>query len=436
VHAWAVWRVYKLTGEKGERDRLFLERAFQKLLINFTWWVNRKDLEGHNIFAGGFLGLDNIGVFDRSAPLPTGGHLEQADGTAWMAFYCTTMLAIAIELAVGDPAYEDVASKFIEHFVAIADAMNSLGGSGLWDETDGFYYDQLHIDHMHIPMRLRSMVGLIPLFASEVLEQPNLDRLPGVKKRLDWFVNNRPDLARHIAHAVSGEGEHADHRLLGIPSRERLERVLRVMFDEREFFSPHGIRGLSAAYRDTPYVFRTDGMEHSVRYTPGESESALFGGNSNWRGPVWFPLNYLLVEALERYHHYYGESLLVECPAGSGRRVNLREAAREIAGRLATLFLPDAAGRRPCHGDNDRYASDPHWRDLVLFHEYFHGDTGRGVGASHQTGWTALAIRCIEKRAAAREERALRTGVNGGAPLAAGSERELPAAPVPSRRGS
>ena len=408
VHAWAVWRVYKLTGEKGARDRLFLERAFQKLLINFTWWVNRKDVDGHNIFSGGFLGLDNIGVFDRSKPLPTGGHLEQADGTAWMAFYCTTMLAMAIELAVGDPAYEDVASKFIEHFVAIADAMNSLGDSGLWDETDGFYYDELHLEGGIVPMRLRSMVGLIPLFASEILEQPRVDALPGLKKRLEWFVRNRPDLARNIAHMGDGTYGHPEHRLFGIPSRERLERVLRLVFDEREFLGKYGVRSLSARYRDEPYVFSADGMDHAVRYTPGESDSLMFGGNSNWRGPIWFPVNYLLIESLERYHHFFGGGFKVECPAGSGRWVTLLDGAREIASRLATLFLPDEHGRRPCQGDNARYAEDPHWRDLVLFHEYFHGDTGRGLGASHQTGWTALAIRCIEKHAVARAERARR----------------------------
>jgi hypothetical protein len=416
VHAWAVWRVYKLAGAKGARDRLFLERAFHKLLINFTWWVNRKDVDGNNIFAGGFLGLDNIGVFDRSSPLPNGGHIEQADGTAWMAFYCTTMLAIAIELAVDDPAYEDVASKFIEHFVAIADAMNTLGGTGLWDDTDGFYYDQLHMGDHSVPMRIHSMVGLIPLFASEILEQSSLDRLPGLKKRLDWFVNNRPDLARHIAHATTGEGEHADHRLLGIPSRERLERVLRVVFDEREFLAPNGVRALSAIYRDQPFEFHADGVDHTVRYTPGESDTLLFGGNSNWRGPIWFPANYLLIEALERYHHFYGDSLKVECPAGSGRWVTLLDAAREIADRLARLFLPDEHGRRPCHGDCARYTEDPHWQNLVLFHEYFHGDTGRGVGANHQTGWTALAIRCIEKRAVARDERARRGAAAEGVP--------------------
>jgi hypothetical protein len=401
VHAWAVWRVYKLTAGKGERDRLFLERAFQKLLINFTWWVNRKDPDGMNIFSGGFLGLDNIGVFDRSKPLPTGGHLEQADATAWMAFYCSTMLAMAIELAVADPAYEDVASKFLEHFVAIAEAMNTLGGDGLWDEADGFYYDEIHVDGEQIPMRLRSGVGLIPLFACEVIEQRDLDRLPGVRKRLEWFVRNLPAQARNIGYMEEGPPGHTQHRMLAIASRARLERVLRVVFDEREFLSPHGVRALSAAYRDQPFVFQAKGLEDQVvRYTPAESDTGLFGGNSNWRGPVWFPINYLLIEALERYHHFYGDTLTVEIPAGSGRRVNLREAAHELARRLASIFLPDANGRRPCHGDDPRYASDPHWRDLALFHEYFHGDTGRGLGASHQTGWTALAIRCIEKYAA------------------------------------
>ena len=402
VHAWAVWRVYKLTGAKGQRDRLFLERAFQKLLINFTWWVNRKDPDGMNIFSGGFLGLDNIGVFDRSKPLPTGGHLEQADGTAWMAFYCSTMLAIAVELAVGDPAYEDVASKFVEHFVAIAEAMNTFGGTGLWDEADGFYYDQIHVDGQQIPLRLRSGVGLIPLFACEVIEQADLDRLPGVRKRLEWFVRNLPAQARNIGYMEEGCPGHEHHRMLAIPSRERLERVLRVMLDTREFLSPHGVRAMSAAYRDAPYVFRANGVEeHVVRYTPAESDSGLFGGNSNWRGPVWFPINYLLIEALERYHHFFGDTLTVEVPTGSGRRLNLREAAHELAGRLASIFLPDANGRRPCHGDDSRYARDPHWRDLVLFNEYFHGDTGRGLGASHQ-GWTALVIRCIEKCAVTR----------------------------------
>jgi hypothetical protein len=406
VHAWAVWRVYKLTGKQGGRDRLFLERAFQKLLINFTWWVNRTDPDGNNVFAGGFLGMDNVGVFDRSKPLPTGGHLEQADGTAWMAFYCSTMLAIALELAREDPAYEDVASKFFEHFVAIADAMNNLGGTGLWDEEDGFYYDRLQRDGTPIPMRLRSMVGLVPLFACEVLEQDVIDRLPGFRKRMTWFLENRGDLSRSIAYMECGD--HGDHRrrLLAIPSRERLERVLRRLLDENEFLSPHGIRALSRAYRDPPYVFAVDGIDHVVRYTPAESDTGLFGGNSNWRGPVWFPVNYLLIEALERYHHFYGDDLQVECPTGSGRTMTLREVAQELSGRLGAIFLPDEQGRRPAHGADARYVADPHWRELVLFYEYFDGDDGRGVGASHQTGWTALAIRCLEKHAARQAGRA------------------------------
>jgi hypothetical protein len=395
VHAWACWRVYKMTGPKGGRDRAFLARVFQKLLINFTWWVNRKDPDGKHLFAGGFLGLDNIGVFDRSRPLPTGGHLEQADGTAWMAFYCGTMLSIALELASEDPAYEDVASKFFEHFVAIVDAMNTLGGTGLWDDDDGFYYDQL-LAHGHATkLKIRSMVGIIPLFAVEVLEAGLLKKLPGFTKRLNWFLENRRDLARHISYMTEdGESDH-DHRLLAIPTRERLERTLKYVLDESEFLSPYGVRSLSRVHLDKPYVFRANSDEYRVRYTPGESESTLFGGNSNWRGPVWFPLNFLLIEALERYHYFYGDSLVVECPAGSGQVMNLLQAAAELRRRLSSLFLPDAEGRRPCHGDQERFASDPAWKDLVLFHEYFHGETGRGLGASHQTGWTALAIRLL-----------------------------------------
>jgi hypothetical protein len=403
VHAWAVWRVYKMTGARGQRDRLFLERAFQKLLVNFTWWVNRKDPEGRNLFAGGFLGLDNIGVFDRSRPLPTGGHLEQADGTAWMAFYCNTMLSIALELASEDPAYEDIASKFFEHFIGIADAINTLGGSGLWSEDEGFYYDQLHVDGRHIPLSVRSLVGIIPLIAVEVLEERTIEKLRGFRRRMQWFLDNRPDLARHIACMLPRTGDEGEHRLLSIPSRGRLERVLRYLLDETEFLSPHGIRSVSRVHAERPYLFDAGGATYAVDYVPGESNTGLFGGNSNWRGPVWFPINYLVVEALERYHHFYGDDLTVECPVGSGRRMNLREVARELARRLGSLFLPGPDGRRPCHGDDSRYAEDPHWKDLVLFHEYFHGDTGRGVGASHQTGWTALVLRAIEDTARMRD---------------------------------
>ncbi len=402
VHAWAVWRVYKMSGARGARDRLFLARAFQKLLINFTWWVNRKDAEGNNLFGGGFLGLDNVGVFDRSQPLPTGGTLEQADGTAWMASYCLTMLAMALELAEEDPSYEDVASKFFEHFIAIVDAMNTLGGSGLWDDGDGFYYDQLAVDGAHVPLRVRSIAGLIPLFACANLESEQLARLPGFRKRMEWFLENRRDLARHIAYMEEpGADQSHGHRLLALPSRERLERVLRYVLDESEFLSDYGIRSVSRVHRDRPYVFRAGGDEYRVGYVPGESDTGLFGGNSNWRGPIWFPLNYLLVEALERYHHFYGDTLKIECPTGSGRWLSLREVAHEISARLARIVLPDATGRRPCNGGDRRY-DDPHWKDLVLFSEYFHGDTGRGLGASHQTGWTALVLRCIEDAAAAR----------------------------------
>jgi len=400
VHAWACWRVYKLTGARGGRDRLFLARAFQKLLLNFTWWVNRKDPEGNNLFSGGFLGLDNIGVFDRSRPLPTGGYLEQADGTAWMAFYCGTMLSMALELASEDPAYEDLASKFFEHFVAITDAMNTLGGSGLRDEQDGFYYDQLHVDGQMIPMKIRSMVGLIPLFAVEVFDDRVLRRLPGFSKRARWFMENRKDLSRHISYMDCPDDPSNARRLLAIPSRERLDRVLRYLLDENEFLSPFGIRSLSRAHKDRPYVFHVGSEEYRVDYVPAESTSGLFGGNSNWRGPIWFPVNFLLAEALERYHYYYGDSFRVECPVGSGRMMNLREVAQEIERRLSRIFLRDGSGRRACHGSDDRYANDPHWRDLVLFYEYFDGDNGRGVGASHQTGWTSLVTRCLDKCAA------------------------------------
>jgi hypothetical protein len=402
VHAWAAWRTYKMSGARGARDRVFLGRVFQKLLLNFTWWVNRKDPEGKNLFAGGFLGLDNIGVFDRSRDLPTGGHLAQADGTAWMAFYCLTMLSMALELASEDIEYEDVASKFFEHFIAIADSLNTLGGSGLWDEADGFYYDQLHVDGVHFPLKLRSMVGLVPLFAAENLEDNVIDRLPGFRKRMQWFLDNRGDLARHISYMERREGGAHRHRLLAVPSRERLERVLRYVLDESEFLSPHGVRALSRVYGERPYTFVAQGREYRVAYDPGESTTGTFGGNSNWRGPVWFPMNYLLVEALERYYHYYGSEFTVEMPRGSGRQMNLREVALELARRLSSTFLPDENGRRPCHGNEERFAKDPHWKDLVLFHEYFHGETGQGLGASHQTGWTALVVRLLNDLARSR----------------------------------
>ncbi len=418
VHAWAAWRVYKIAARRGERDLGFLKRVFHKLLLNFTWWVNRKDVDGNNLFSGGFLGLDNIGIFDRSQPLPTGGMIEQADGTAWMAFYASTMLAIALEIAAHDRAYEDVASKFFEHFVGIVDAMNAFGGDGLWDEQDGFYYDQLRVDGRSVSMRTRSMVGIIPLFAVEVLDGAVLDRLPGFKKRLDWFLTNRRDLARHISYLEPSTAHAGGRRLLAIPSRERLIRVLRYVLDEKEFLSPYGVRALSRVHKDRPYVVHTEGREYRVEYEPGDSASGLFGGNSNLRGPSWFPLNYLLVESLQRYHHFYGDDLRVECPTGSGKWLTLDEVAIDLAQRLSSIFVPSAHGERPCHGDDPRYASDPHWKNLVLFHEYFHGDEGRGVGASHQTGWTALVVRCLEEVAAARL-RAQRTVAGSASSLAA-----------------
>jgi len=388
VHAWSAWRVYKMSGARGRRDHLFLARVFQKLLLNFTWWVNRKDSEGRNLFGGGFLGLDNIGVFDRSRPLPTGVYLEQADATAWMAFYCGTMLSMALELARNNAAYEDMASKFFEHFVAIADAMNTLGGSGLWSEEDGFYYDQLRRERTTLPLRVRSLVGLLPLLAVEVLEEEIIDRLPGFSRRMQWFLDNRQDLAWRMAYAEKEGGR----RLLAIPSRERLERVLRIMLDENEFLSPHGIRSVSRVHGEHPYVLSAGGETYQVDYAPGESTTGMFGGNSNWRGPIWFPVNYLLIEALQRYHHFYGDALQVEYPTGSGRRLPLDAVARELSRRLVTLFLRGGDGQRPCDGGDPTFAADP---DLLRFNEYFHGETGRGLGASFQ-GWTLLVARCLE----------------------------------------
>ena len=409
VHAWACWRVYKMTGPRGKRDLEFLERAFQKLLLTFTWWVNRKDLTGNHIFAGGFLGLDNIGVFDRDKPiLPAGSYIDQADGTAWMAFFCGTMLSMALELAGHDPVYEDIASKFFEHFVHITDAINSLGGTGLWDEQDGFYYDQVHVDSRSKQLRLRSLVGLIPLLAAEVLDCKLFERFPGFARRARWFMENRQDLAQHIAYMTVGKTDGQRRYLLAIPSRERLERVLRYMLDENEFLSPFGIRSLSRVYKDNPYVLRMDGQEHRVTYTPAESDNKMFGGNSNWRGPIWFPVNYLLAEALERYHYFYGDDFQVECPTGSGRMMNLKQVADELSCRLMRIFLPDENDARPAHAHLPCFPRDPYWRDLILFYECFDGDTGRGIGASHQTGWTALVARLLEnsRRAATTEEAA------------------------------
>ncbi|MBK7403832.1 MAG: glucosidase [Phycisphaerales bacterium] len=389
VHAWACWRVYQRELQEGRRDRLFLSRTFQKLLLNFTWWVNRKDPHGENIFSGGFLGLDNIGVFDRSQPLPTGGTLEQADATAWMAFFCGTMLSMALELAQENPAYEDMASKFFEHFVHITDAMNSLDGTGLWDERDGFYYDRIRLGADGMPMRIRSLVGIIPLIACEILEEREIRNLPGFSKRLSWFLENRADLAKHISYMEKdGRPDHA-YRLLAMPSRDRLVRVLGYMLDEAEFLSPHGIRSLSKAHLAQPFILRVGEEEFRVEYAPGESPTLMFGGNSNWRGPVWFPLNYMIIKALERYHRFYGESLRVECPTGSGNMMNLWDVSQELRRRLSSLFTPGDQGKRPFLGTREPL-SDARGEEMLLFHEFFDGDNGRGLGASHQTGWTAL----------------------------------------------
>ena len=393
VHAWAAWRVYKLTGKRGDRDRPFLESVFQKLLINFTWWVNRKDEEGNNLFQGGFLGLDNIGVFDRSKPLPTGGFLQQSDGSAWMAFYCLTMLSMALELAQENPVYEDLASKFFEHYIGIADAMNKEGG-GLWDDEDGFYYDKLKLEGDAIPLRTRSLVGLLPMIAVEILQEKKLKKLKDFTKRMNWFIANRPELAHFVSFCpVSGR---ENHRLLAVPSKDRLEKIFAYLFDEAEFLSEHGLRSLSRYHEKKPYIFTHEQNQYKVDYIAGEGNTNDFGGNSNWRGPIWFPTNYLLLESLQRYGHFYGDDYKVEYPTGSGKKYNLKEIARMIAARLSGLFLADEKGTRPCHGTEDRYAKDPHWKDLVLFYEYFHAESGRGCGASHQTGWTAMVLRCLQ----------------------------------------
>jgi mannosylglycerate hydrolase MGH1-like protein len=399
VHAWAAWRVYKIDKKrKGKGDRGFLQRAFHKLMLNFTWWVNRKDAEGMNIFQGGFLGLDNIGVFDRSAPLPTGGYIEQSDGTSWMAMYTLNLLAIALELAKEEPCYEDVASKFWEHFIYIAHAMGHRGhdGMGLWNQEDGFFYDVLKLpDGAHFPMKIRSMVGLIPLFAVETLEPEVLAKLSGFKRRLEWFIDNRPDLTENLAcMRTEGEGE---RRLLSIANQDQLRSILRYMLDENEFLSPYGIRAVSRFHRENPYKLNVNGAEHRVDYDPGESSTGLFGGNSNWRGPIWFPVNFLLVESLQKFHHYLGDEFKVEFPTGSGRMLTLWDVAAELSRRLTAMFLRDENELRPMFGNLEKFQKDPHWRDLVLFHEYFHGDTGAGVGANHQTGWTGVVTKLMQQ---------------------------------------
>ena len=399
VHAWAALRVYQIEKKRdGIGDTIFLEKIFHKLLLNFTWWVNRKDTQGNNVFEGGFLGLDNIGVFDRSSALPTGGFLEQSDGTSWMAMYSLNLLAIAMELAKTDKAYEDVATKFFEHFVYISDAMNNIGDDDieLWNERDGFYYDVLHTpDGTQIPLKVRSMVGLIPLFAVATLEYEWLQELPEFKKRMDWFLKNRSDLTDQIS-SMELEGV-AKRRLLSLVSPEKLRRILRVMLSENEFLSDYGIRALSRFHKHNPYVFNVDGVNHTVEYEPAESKSGLFGGNSNWRGPIWFPVNYLLIESLQKFHWYYGDDFKVEFPTGSENMLNLWEVSEELSRRLSSIFLQNEEGTRAVNGNSEIMQSDENWKDLVLFYEYFNGDNGSGLGASHQTGWTGLVAKLLQQ---------------------------------------
>jgi hypothetical protein len=403
VHAWATWRVFEidrhLRGDDG--DLPFLESVFHKLLLNFTWWVNRKDESGDNVFQGGFLGLDNIGVFDRSKPLPTGGHLDQADGTAWMAMYCLNMMRIALELAMHNPVYQDIATKFFEHFLYIAKAIGQRGPHDLWDEQDSFYYDVLRLPqsdggHHAVVLRLRSMVGLIPLFAVEVLEPEHLERVPAFKERLEWFLAYRPDLASLVSRwHEPGRGE---RRLLSLLRGHRMKKLLDRMLDESEFLSDYGVRSLSKAHRDPPFRLEHEGQTFEVQYQPAESDSYMFGGNSNWRGPIWMPVNYLIIESLQRFHYYYTDEFLIECPTGSGKHLTIDAVATELTRRLTSIFLRGDDGRRPIFGACNKQQNDPHFRDHVLFYEYFCGDTGRGVGASHQTGWTALAAKLLTPR--------------------------------------
>jgi hypothetical protein len=403
VHAWATWRIFQIDRkQRGDcGDLAFLERVFHKLMLNFTWWVNRKDAQGRNIFQGGFLGLDNIGVFDRSAPLPHGGFINQSDGTSWMAMYCLNLMRIALELALHNPVYEDIATKFFEHFLHIAEAMTNIGGDGkgvgLWDEEDEFYYDELNLpDGRMVKLKVRSMVGLIPLFAVETLEPEMLEKLPDFARRLKWFLNYRPDLANLVSRwDEPGRGE---RRLLSLLRGHRMKRLLKRMLDETEFLSDFGVRALSRAHADQPYTFLCSDQALTVRYVPGDSDSNAFGGNSNWRGPIWFPVNYLLIESLQKFHHYYGDDFKIECPTGSGQFLSILEVANELTRRLTRIFLKDEHGLRPALALHPKLHGDPHFSDYVLFHEYFHGDSGRGVGAAHQTGWTGLIAKLLMPR--------------------------------------
>jgi hypothetical protein len=410
VHAWSTIFTYNLeVGQEGQGDLGFLKRSFQKLLLNFTWWVNRKDRTGRNAFEGGFLGLDNIGVFDRSAPLPTGGYLEQADGTAWMALFSQNMLQIASELSIHDPDYLEMTLKFIEHFLWIASAMTRVGDEGMWDEGDGFFYDVLRLPNGQAQrLKVRSMVGLLPLCAATTFEGQLIEKYPELGERFRWFIYARPELTAEI-HEPGKRGV-AGRRLASILNETRLRRVLEKMLDENEFLSPYGLRSLSRYHADHPYIVSVGGKEFSVSYLPAESDTGMFGGNSNWRGPIWMPVNALIIRALLQYYSYYGNDLIVECPTGSGRQMNLYQVAEEISRRLAAMFVRDKEGKRPIYGGTSKFQDDPHWRDLVLFYEYFHGDNGAGLGASHQTGWTGLVARLMHFFATVTPERFLEMG--------------------------
>jgi hypothetical protein len=399
VHAWATLHLFHMERNLGREDVRFLERSFHALNLNFNWWLNRKDPEGRNVFAGGFLGLDNIGVFDRSAPLPTGGSLEQADGTAWMAFYCQTMIEMALILADHDRQYEEYAFRFLEHFMWIASAMNSIGErhDQMWDEEDGFYYDVLRLpDGSATRLKVRSLVGLLPLCASTIFEPDTITRHPRLMELIRLFFTRHPELVARVAPTAEGYIGHGGRRLLSPLSRKGLERVLGTLLDENEFLSPYGIRSVSRCHKDHPFVFRVGGQPLGVSYLPAESNTGMFGGNSNWRGPIWMPINMLIVRGLLNLYTFYGDELTVECPTGSGHRMTLFEVAREISHRLASIFLRDGGGRRPVYGGIAKFQEDPHWRDLILFHEYFHGDNGAGLGASHQTGWTGVVARLLD----------------------------------------
>jgi hypothetical protein len=427
VHAWATIFLYRTEQAlKGKGDLEFLKLMFSKLMLNFSWWVNRKDRFGKNLFEGGFLGLDNIGVFDRSAQLPTGGHLEQADGTAWMAMFCQNMLEIGIELSAHDSYFQDLTSKLADHFLLIAHAMNRVGPSGMWDEEDGFYYDVLRLpDGTATRLKVRSMVGLLPLAATTVIEPWQRDLVPEVARVLRERLERMPELRESIHPTGPGHLGYGERGIAALVNPERLRRILSRMLDENEFLSPYGIRALSRYHAEHPYVFNVAGQDYSVNYLPAESDSGMFGGNSNWRGPVWVPVNILLLRALMSYYLYYGDTFQIECPTGSGQLMNLFEVSREIANRLTRIFLKDEAGRRPVYGGTEKFQTDPHWKDYILFYEYFHADNGAGLGASHQTGWTGLVANLIEIFGRVDAKQFLESGKRGAFSKVAGKEEEF-----------